>query len=221
MVRGGRNGGRGVIAPEGIPFLLGAAALTAAAWFLWPKSVPVALVGLLLTAFIACFFRNPARTPPSVRGSVVSPADGKIVFAGDTPAGRYFEEPGKRVSVFMSVFDVHVNRAPVTGKVLAVRYHPGRFLVASVDKASLVNEQNGVLLETPEGRRVAYVQIAGIVARRVVCDLAEGDRVRQGQRVGLIRFGSRVDILMPASAVLEVREGDRVRAGESVVAVLQ
>lgn len=221
MERGGRNGGRGVIAPEGIPFLLGAAALTVLAWLVWPKSVPVSLIGLLLTAFIACFFRNPARTPPSVPGSVLSPADGKIVFAGDSPPGRYFEEPGKRVSVFMSVFDVHVNRAPVTGKVLSVRYHPGKFLVASVDKASRVNEQNGVLLETPEGRRVAYVQIAGLVARRVVCDLAEGDRVRQGQRVGMIRFGSRVDILVPSSAVLKVREGDRVRAGESVVAVLQ
>lgn len=221
MERDGRNGGRGVIAPEGIPFLLGAAALTALAWLVWPKSVPVALVGLLLTAFIACFFRNPARRPPSVPGSVVSPADGRIVYSGDCPPGRYFEEPGKRVSVFMSVFDVHVNRAPVGGKVLSVRYHPGRFLVASVEKASLVNEQNGVLLETPEGRRIAYVQIAGIVARRVVCDLAEGDRVRQGQRVGMIRFGSRVDVLMPSSAVLKVREGDRVRAGESVVAVLQ
>lgn len=221
MEGGGRNGGRGVIAPEGIPFLLGASALTALSWLLWPKSVPVSLVGVLLTAFIACFFRNPARTPPSVPGSVVSPADGKIVYSGDCPPGRYFGAPGKRVSVFMSVLDVHVNRAPVSGKVLSVQYHPGKFLVASVDKASLVNEQNGVLIETPESRQVAYVQIAGLIARRVVCDLAEGDPVRQGQRVGMIRFGSRVDILMPFSAVLKVREGDRVRAGESVVAVLQ
>ena len=120
----------------------------------------------------------------------------------------------------MSVFDVHVNRAPVSGKVVSIRYHPGKFLAANVEKASLANEQNGVLLETPEGRRVAYVQIAGLIARRIVCDLAEGDTVRQGQRVGIIRFGSRVDILLPAFASLSVRAGDRVRAGESVVGVL-
>lgn len=210
-----------MIAPEGIPFLLGAAALTALSWLVWPKSVPVSFVGVLLTAFIACFFRNPARTPPSVPGSVISPADGKIVYSGDCPPGRYFGSPGKRVSVFMSVFDVHVNRAPVSGKVVSVQYHPGTFLVASADKASLANEQNGVLIETPEGRQVAFVQIAGFVARRVVCDLAEGDPVRQGQRVGMIRFGSRVDILVPASTVLNVRVGDRVRAGETVVGVLQ
>ncbi|MGZ8446791.1 MAG: phosphatidylserine decarboxylase [Candidatus Deferrimicrobiaceae bacterium] len=142
------------------------------------------------------------------------------MYAGDNPPGRYLDEPGKRVSVFMSIFDVHVNRAPVSGKVVSVRYHPGKFLAANVEKASLANEQNGVLLETPDGQRVAYVQIAGFIARRVVCDLVPGDVVRAGQRVGLIRFGSRVDILLPASASLSVRAGDRVRAGESVVGVL-
>ena len=125
------------------------------------------------------------------------------------------------VSVFMSILDVHVNRAPVSGKVVSVQYHPGKFLVANVEKASLANEQNGVLLETPDGHRVAYVQIAGFVARRVVCDLVPGDTVRAGQRVGLIRFGSRVDILLPLSASLSVREGDRVRAGESIVGVVK
>lgn len=218
----GRQGrGGGVIAPEGIPFLLGAAALTAVLSLLWPKTIPAALFGIFLTVFMGWFFRNPDRTPPSLPGAVISPADGKIVYAGDNPPDRYREEPGKRVSVFMSVFDVHVNRAPVSGKVVSVRYHPGEFLVANVEKASLANEQNGVLLETPDGHRVAYVQIAGLIARRIVCDLAEGDTVSQGQRVGIIRFGSRVDILLPASASLSVRAGDRVRAGESVVGVLQ
>ena len=210
-----------MIAPEGIPFLLGAAALAAVLSLLWPRTIPAALFGALLTVFVGWFFRNPDRTPPSLPGAVISPADGKIVYAGDNPPGRYQDEPGKRVSVFMSVFDVHVNRAPVSGKVVSVRYHPGKFLAANVEKASLANEQNGVLLETPEGRRVAYVQIAGLIARRIVCDLAEGDTVSQGQRVGIIRFGSRVDILLPASASLSVRAGDRVRAGESVVGVLQ
>lgn len=209
-----------MIAPEGIPFLLGTAALAAVLSFVWPKTLPAALFGAFLTVFVGWFFRNPDRIPPVHPGAVISPADGKIVYAGDNPPGRYFGEPGKRVSVFMSVFDVHVNRAPVSGRVVDVRYHPGRFLAANVEKASLANEQNGVLLETPEGHRVAYVQIAGLIARRIVCDLDPGDAVRVGQRVGLIRFGSRVDILLPASASLRVRVGDRVRAGESILGVL-
>ncbi|MGZ8448545.1 MAG: phosphatidylserine decarboxylase family protein [Candidatus Deferrimicrobiaceae bacterium] len=209
-----------MIAPEGIPFLLGAASLAAVLSLLWPRTIPAALFGALLTVFVGWFFRNPDRTPPSLPGAVISPADGRIMYAGDNPPGRYLDEPGKRVSVFMSIFDVHVNRAPVSGKVVSVRYHPGKFLAANVEKASLANEQNGVLLETPDGQRVAYVQIAGLIARRVVCDLVPGDVVRAGQRVGLIRFGSRVDILLPASASLSVRAGDRVRAGESVVGVL-
>jgi phosphatidylserine decarboxylase len=217
--RKGREGG--VIAPEGIPFLLGAMALAAALFLVWPRTIPATLFGVFLAVFIGWFFRNPDRFPPSLPGAVISPADGKIVYAGDNPPGRYFGEPGKRVSVFMSLFDVHVNRAPVSGKVVSVQYHPGKFLAANVEKASLANEQNGVLLETPDGHRVAYVQIAGFVARRVVCDLVPGDTVRVGQRVGLIRFGSRVDILLPSSASLNVREGDRVRAGESIVGVVK
>jgi phosphatidylserine decarboxylase len=217
----GRKGGEdGVIAPEGIPFLLGALALAAALSLVWPRTVPAAIFGILLAVFVAWFFRNPDRSPPSLPGAVLSPADGRIVYAGDNPPGRYFGEPGKRVSVFMSILDVHVNRAPVSGKVVSVQYHPGKFMAANVEKASLANEQNGVLLETPEGRRIAYVQIAGMIARRVVCDLAPGDSVRAGQRVGLIRFGSRVDILLPAAASLNVRVGDRVRAGESIVGVM-
>lgn len=210
-----------MIAPEGVPFVLAGAALALACSLWWPKSLPVSVAAVLLTVFVAWFFRDPARTPPSVPGSVISPADGKIVYSGDFPPGRYFADPGKKVSVFMSILDVHVNRAPVSGKVAAVEYHPGRFHIASVDKASLENEQNGVRIVTDEGQAVAYVQIAGMVARRVVCDLAEGDRVRQGQRVGMIRFGSRVDILMPAATELRVRTGDRVRAGETVVGVLR
>lgn len=209
-----------MIAPEGIPFVLGTAAATAAAYFLWPKSVPPAVFFLLLTAFVAWFFRDPERVPPGGAGTVISPADGKVVFCGDRPAGRYNAEAGKMVSVFMSVFDVHVNRAPVPGKVVAVRYNPGKFFSADADKASMENEQNGVILETPGGRNVAYVQIAGLIARRIVCRVSEGETVRQGQRVGMIRFGSRVDVILPASAELRVRVGDRVRAGETVVGVL-
>ncbi len=206
-----------MLAPEGWPFVLGGAAFAVVAYLLWPRGVPLAALGLLLSLFSLWFFRNPDRTPPSRAGVVVSPADGRIVYAGESPSGRYAAEDGKRVSVFMSPIDVHVNRAPVTGRVASIRYHKGAFHVASVDKASLMNEQNGVAISTPEGRTVTYVQIAGMLARRIVCDLKEGDAVRQGQRVGMIRFGSRVDLYLPAEVRLSVGVGDRVRAGESVI----
>ena len=208
-----------MLAPEGWPFVLGGAAFAVVAYLLWPKGIPLAALGLFLALFSLWFFRNPDRTPPSETGAVVSPADVRIVYAGESPPGRYALVAGKRVSVFMSPLDVHVNRAPVTGRVASVRYHKGTFHVASVEKASLMNEQNGVAIVTPGGRTVTYVQIAGMVARRIVCDLKEGDAVRQGQRVGMIRFGSRVDVYLPAEVRLSVVPGDRVRAGQSVVGV--
>jgi len=210
-----------MLAPEGWPFVLGGAAFAVVAYLLWPRGIPLAALGILLALFSLWFFRNPDRTPPAGEGTVVSPADGRIVYAGDSPPGRYATEPGQRVSVFMSPFDVHVNRAPVSGRVTSVRHHRGTFHVASVDKASLMNEQNGVAIETPEGRTVTYVQIAGMLARRIVCDLKEGDSVLQGQRVGMIRFGSRVDLYLPAGVRLSVAPGDRVRAGESVIGVFR
>jgi phosphatidylserine decarboxylase len=209
-----------MLAPEGWPFVLGGAAFAVVVSLLWPRGIPLAALGLLLALFSLWFFRNPDRTPPPGAGVVVSPADGRIVYAGESPPGRYALVAGKRVSVFMSPFDVHVNRAPVTGRVASVRYHRGAFHVASVDKASLMNEQNGVAIVTPGGRTITYVQIAGMLARRIVCDLKEGDAVRQGQRVGMIRFGSRVDLYLPAEVRLSVVPGDRVRAGESVLGVI-
>ncbi|MCR4308998.1 MAG: phosphatidylserine decarboxylase family protein [Deltaproteobacteria bacterium] len=208
-----------MLAPEGWPFVLGGAAFAVVVYLLWPRGIPLAALGLLLALFSLWFFRNPDRTPPPGAGVVVSPADGRIVYAGESPPGRYALVAGKRVSVFMSPLDVHVNRAPVTGRVASVRYRKGAFHVASVDKASLMNEQNGVAIVTPGGRTVTYVQIAGMLARRIVCDLKEGDAVRQGQRVGMIRFGSRVDLYLPAEVRLSVALGDRVRAGESVIGV--
>jgi phosphatidylserine decarboxylase len=208
-----------MLAPEGWPFVLGGAAFAVVVYLLWPRGIPLAALGLLLSLFSLWFFRNPDRTPPSGAGVVVSPADGRIVYAGASPPGLYAAEAGKRVSVFMSPFDVHVNRAPVTGRVASIRYRKGAFHVASVDKASLLNEQNGVAIVTPGGQTVTYVQIAGMLARRIVCDLTEGDAVRQGQRVGMIRFGSRVDLYLPAEVRLSVAIGDRVRAGEGVIGV--
>ena len=208
-----------MLAPEGWPFVFGGVAFAFAVALLWPRGIPLAALGLLFALFSLWFFRNPDRTPPPGQGIIVSPADGRIVYAGECPPGRYALVAGKKISVFMSPLDVHVNRAPVTGRVTSVRYHKGAFHVASVDKASLMNEQNGVAIATPEGRTVTYVQIAGMIARRIVCDLEEGDAVRQGERVGMIRFGSRVDVYLPADAGLSVAPGDRVRAGESVIGV--
>jgi phosphatidylserine decarboxylase len=208
-----------MFAPEGWPFILGGAAVALVAALLGPRWIPLAALGLLFTLFSLWFFRNPGRTVPGGTGLIVSPADGKVIFSGETPAGMYSPGGGRKVSIFMSPMDVHVNRAPVSGKVAAVRYNKGAFHVASVDKASLLNEQNGVTIATPEGRTVTYVQIAGMVARRIVCDVKEGDPVRQGQRVGMIRFGSRVDLYLPGDVRVSVKPGDRVRAGESVIGV--
>ncbi len=210
-----------MFAPEGWPFILGGAAFSAATGFLWPRWVPLAVVGVLFTLFFLWFFRNPDRTPPPGTGLVVSPADGKVVYCGDAPPGRYTAAAGKKVSIFMSPLDVHVNRAPLSGRIASVRYHKGRFHAANVDKASLLNEQNGVTIVTPEGREVTYVQIAGWIARRIVCDVKEGDAVVQGRRVGMIRFGSRLDVYLPPDARVQVALGDRVRAGETVVGVLR
>jgi len=210
-----------MFAPEGWPFILGGAAFSAATGLLWPRWVFLAAAGLLFTLFSLWFFRNPDRTPPEGAGLVLSPADGKVVFCGEVGPGRYTEAASLKVSVFMSPLDVHVNRAPVSGRETSVTYHKGRFHAANVDKASLMNEQNGVAIVTPEGRVVTYVQIAGWIARRIVCDLKGGETVRRGQRVGLIRFGSRVDVYLPPGTQLRVAPGDRVRAGESVLGVLR
>jgi phosphatidylserine decarboxylase len=211
-----------MIAPEALPFILGALALTAALYFLLPKTVPLWVVGALFLAFTVWFFRNPERTPPpDPGGQVISPADGRVIYCGDCPAGRYQAEAGRKISIFMSPLNVHVNRAPVSGKVTSVLYNKGRYFAANVDKASLENEQNGVTIETAGGKRVTYVQIAGFIARRIVCDVKPGDAVVQGRRVGLIRFGSRVDVYLPAGAELRVKVGDRTRAGESVLGTLR
>ncbi len=210
-----------MFAPEGWPFILGGAAFSAVAGLVWPRWMPLAAAGVLFTLFSLWFFRSPDRTPPAGDGLVVSPADGKVVYCGDAPPGRYAAAAGKRVSVFMSPLDVHVNRAPVTGRVASVKYNPGKFHAANVEKASLLNEQNGVEIVTAGGRSVTYVQIAGWIARRIVCDVKAGDEVRIGQRVGMIRFGSRLDVYFPPDAQLRVALGDRVRAGETVLGVLR
>ncbi len=202
------------IAREGWPFVGSFLALAALlAWrFPWP-----ALGLLLLGGFCAFFFRDPERDIPEGDLLVLSPADGKVVRAGPAPDGA---APGaQQVSIFLSIFDVHVNRAPIGGRIERVEYHPGEFLPAWDDKASLRNEQNSVTVER-SGRRVTFKQIAGLIARRIVFKKRPGDLVARGERVGLIRFGSRVDVLLPPETRLLVKTGDRVRGGSSVLAEL-
>lgn len=178
-----------------------------------------ALIGLALFGLTINFFRDPPRRPPDDPRAVVAPADGKVIQIHELHDERFFQAPATRLSIFMSPLDVHVNRIPWSGKVLDVRYHPGKFFRAFADKASLDNEQTAVLVEDDDGRRVWFVQIAGFVARRIVCRVSPGDTVVRGQRYGMILFGSRADVYFPAGSVdVTVRVGDRTRAGETVVA---
>ena len=211
------------IAPEGWPFILPGWALAAmgawgaGTWGRWLWALEVVL--LLLALWLIVFFRDPVRSGPRGERFVIAPADGKVVAVARVDEPMYLGAPATRLSIFMSVFDVHVNRYPVSGTVELVRYRPGKFLHAATDKASLDNEQASVGIRGLRGR-VLVRQIAGLVARRIVTDGREGERVTQAERMGMIRFGSRVDVFLPAAlhAVVRVAPGDRVRAGASVLA---
>jgi len=211
------------IAPEGWPFIVPGWALVAVgAWGVgvWGAWVWAALVPwTLIAVWLLVFFRDPVRTGPRGDQYVIAPADGKIVDIRETDEPMYVRTRATRISIFMSVFDVHVNRYPVTGTNELVRYNPGRFLHAASDKASLDNEQSSVGVRGARGPLLVR-QIAGLIARRIVTDGKPGDRVTQGARMGMIRFGSRVDVFVPAAArpSLRVAIGYRVRAGATVLA---
>jgi phosphatidylserine decarboxylase len=174
-------------------------------------------LGIVATVYLASFFRDPRRVPPP-GDSVVAPADGRVLKAEQVQDDRFLHGPALQVSIFMSPANVHVNRNPTGGRVLEIRYNHGRYFRAFADKASLDNEQNAVVLQDPQGRRLAFVQIAGFLARRIVCYLEPGMTVERAERCGLIMFGSRVDIFLPPEAQLRVEVGQRTRAGETVVA---
>jgi len=203
------------VAKEGLPFLIPAAILTAiVAGLGW---IVLTFLGILLTLFIAFFFRNPKREIPDLPNVILSPADGKIIHVGECEEERFLHAKALKISIFMSVFNVHLNRAPVSAKVIERRYHPGKFLVASVEKSSLLNEQNALILETENRFRMVLVQIAGLVARRIVCYAKAGDQLRRGDIFGLIRFGSRVDLYLPPHVKPLVRVGQHVKGGESLI----
>lgn len=203
------------VARAGYPLIFASAFVTAVLAIL--QLTTGALIALIITLFISYFFRDPDRIVPSHEGAVVSPADGKVVKIETVENSSFFEGSGLKISIFMSVFNVHVNRIPHEGKVRKVSYYPGKFFSANLDKASQENEHNAVFIETEEGKRLCVVQIAGLIARRIICRLQEGDRVDRGQRYGMICFGSRLDVYLPADFKPNVTEGDRVKAGTSVL----
>lgn len=208
-------------AREGYPFIAYSAGLTIllafSAWKLCSLVLTIpAAVSLLLTLFVFYFFRNPERAPPADSQAVVSPADGTVIVVEQvpiTPLGA----PSLKISIFMSVFNVHVNRVPFDGTVLDVFYHRGKFFDARDGRASCENERNGIVLEISGGARIAFVQIAGLIARRIVCYATVGDKLKRGERYGLIRFGSRLDVYLPVEVEPLVKVGDLAVAGETVL----
>ena len=204
------------IAPEGWRFIAAAWILTAVAVWLW---WPLALLLGILAVWVVAFFRDPIRPGPRGERYVLAAAEGHVVHVVETEEPMYVKERAVRISIFLSVFDVHVNRHPVDGTVELVHYNKGKFLHAADAKASLDNEQSSVGMRGPRSR-VLVRQIAGLIARRIVTDSKPGERVTQGDRLGLIRFGSRTDVFLPLSErpVVKVKPGDRVRVGGTVLA---
>ena len=173
---------------------------------------------LLLTLFVAYFFRDPERHAPEGERSILAPADGRVVTVEKNfQDSRFLMAPVLRVGIFMSPLDVHVNRVPLSGQVTAVHYHPGQFRPAFAADATEVNEQNAVVIQGDEGRRVVLVQVAGMLARRIVCSLQGGERVQRGERYGMIMLGSRVDLYCPLEMTLQVNVGQWVKAGETII----
>ena len=206
------------IVGEALPFIIplaGAAVIAFVSGF-----YGVCFFLFCLTAFVIWFFRNPQRTTPENGRMVISPADGRVIRIEETTSDELPGRTFQKVSIFMNVFNVHVNRIPCSGEVRFIRYRAGKFLSANLDKASALNERNIVLLCTADGREIMTVQIAGLIARRIVCWLKEGMQVSRGERFGLIRFGSRVELFLPIESTILVRTGDKVRAGETTIGEL-
>lgn len=205
-----------IIAREGWPFLAAAVIVSAlVSYFSAAWSIPL----WIITLFVLQFFRDPAREIPQQAGAVLSPADGRIVkveLTDDVYAGRR----ALKISVFMNVFNVHSNRSPVDGTVQKIWYFPGKFINADLDKASTENERNAMWIKTPDGQDVTCVQVAGLIARRILCYARAGDVLTRGQRYGFIRFGSRVDVYLPPTATARVAIGDKVSATTTILAEL-
>ena len=206
------------VAKEGIPFIGAAVGVTLiTGWLGWPI---VAVGGAVLTLFVAWFFRNPYRVVPQGLRVVVAPGDGKVIAIDEEFEPRFIKDRSIRVTIFLNVFDVHINRIPCEGVVEQVQFQPGLFLVASRPDATLRNEQNALMIRTVQGAKVLCVQVAGLIARRIVCWISPGDRAIVGERFGLIRFGSRMDTFLPIGTAVKVTVGDRVKGGETILGEL-
>ena len=203
------------IAKEGLPYIGGLTVLLFVSVPLGWTSLTV--LTLIATLLVINFFRDPERVIPHVPHAVLAPADGQIVFAGKVFENRFLNSETLKISIFMSIFSVHVNRIPFSGEVESVHYEKGTFLAAHLDKASHNNEHNAVVLRVTGGEKIVFVQIAGLVARRIDCWITPGDHVQRGDRFGMIRFGSRLDIFVPTDSRLAIRKGQRVKAGESII----
>jgi phosphatidylserine decarboxylase len=203
------------IARAGYPFIWAAALTTGTLALL--GIVPLALLALLATLFICAFFRDPDRAIPNGEGVLVSPADGKVVAIDTLTESPFYKGPCRRIGIFMNIFNVHVNRAPHEGQLAEIAYQPGRFMPADRAQASTANEHNALSLKTDSGHDICFVQIAGLVARRIICHVQPGDRLARGQRIGLICFGSRVDVYLPMDTEVQVNIGAKVHAGTSII----
>ena len=203
------------IAKEGYSFIIPMAMATLFFGFMgW---VYLAVVFCGITFFVVYFFRNPTRIPPSSESAIVSPADGRVLEVANHLENRFLHRETVKIGIFMSLFDVHVNRSPITGRVMEIVYRPGKFFPANTDKSSLLNEQNALLLCSKDGFEILCIQIAGIIARRIVCYPQKGNLLKKGQILGMIRFGSRVDIFLPPGVDIHVRVGEHVKAGETIL----
>ncbi|WP_420266817.1 phosphatidylserine decarboxylase family protein [Candidatus Magnetominusculus dajiuhuensis] len=202
-------------APEGRPFILGAVAATVAVFITlknWITAIPFAI-----TLFMLYFFRDPERVTPTDGGAVISPADGKILLVIEVKEEEFLKKDVRKISIFMSPLNVHVNRAPCDGEVMSVKHTPGSFKKAFLDEASLKNDNIAMVMKTKKGD-ILLRQVAGSIARRAVCRVRPGDTLKQGQRYGIIKFSSRVDIYLPLAAKVVVKQGDKVLAGVTVIA---
>jgi phosphatidylserine decarboxylase len=206
------------VARPGLPIILGCA-FTTAVLALLGLTVPTLFV-LAITFFVVYFFRDPDRIVPNAAATVVSPADGKVIAVETVDESPFYEGGCKKISVFMSVFNVHVNRIPYEGTVKKISYHPGKFIAANRNKASSDNERNAIFLETDEGSHITVVQIAGLIARRIICTVEPEQSVRRGQRLGMICFGSRVELFVPPETEIGVAVGEHVKAGVTIMGVL-
>jgi phosphatidylserine decarboxylase len=206
-------------AKEGIPFIGAAVSITLlAGWLGW---IVAAVGAAILTLFVSWFFRNPSRVIPQGPHLVVASGDGKVIAIEEEFEPRFIKDRSIRLTIFLNVFDVHINRIPCEGVVEEIRYQPGLFRVASRPDATLQNEQNALMIRTVEGGKVLCVQVAGLIARRIVCWVSPGDRAVRGERFGLIRFGSRMDTFLPLGTTVKVAVGDHVKGGETILGELQ